>query len=240
MLHRYRQELQTNRRLFEKGQQKLVVSKNMPPVAGSISWARSIFYRIKRSIIKFLTKEDTLDKDYFQLIKKEYKELAKMIDQFQKEKFQEWNDRIIDKAMGFLKKEILYKVDDNTYHVNFSDEFKILIKEAKQLEKMGYKIPKTIINISLQEREYYQYADRLNLMLEDYNATVNSLNDIDRLLLTDNIKKMNKALEPGYDSLNLSSLGIPDFIDNCNKVNTSRRPSTSSRTPRTRCSSLRR
>jgi dynein heavy chain len=52
----------------------------MPPVAGSISWARSIFYRIKRPIIKFLTKEDTLDKDYFQLIKKEYKELAKMID----------------------------------------------------------------------------------------------------------------------------------------------------------------
>ena len=163
-----------------------------------------------------------------------------MIDQFQKEKFTEWNDRIIDKAMGFLKKEILMKVDEHTYHVNFSDEFKILIKEAKQLEKMGYKIPKTIINISLQEREYYQYADRLNLMLEDYNATVNSLNDIDRLLLTDNIKKMNKALEPGYDSLNLSSLGIPDFIDNCNRVFYLFRQSTSSRTPRTKCSNLRR
>lgn len=43
----------------------LVVSKNMPPVAGGISWARSIFYRIKRPIIKFLTKDDTLDKDLF-------------------------------------------------------------------------------------------------------------------------------------------------------------------------------
>lgn len=120
--------------------------------------------------------------------------------------------------MAFLKKEILNKIDENTYTVNFSDEFKILIKEAKQLEKMGYKIPKTIINISLQEREYYQYADRLNLMLEDYNNTVNSLNDIDRTLLTDQIKKLNKTLEPGYDSQNLSSLGIPDFIENCNKV----------------------
>ena len=49
--------------------------------------------------------------------------------------------------MGFLKKEILNKIDDNNYTVNFSDEFKILIKEAKQLEKMGYKIHKTIINI---------------------------------------------------------------------------------------------
>lgn len=85
--------------------------------------------------------------------------------------------------MGFLKNEILNRINDNTYTVSFSDEFKILIKEAKQLEKMGYKIPKTIINISLQERDYYQYVDRLNLMLEDYNNTVNSLNDIDRTLL---------------------------------------------------------
>lgn len=80
MLHRYRQELSTNKRLYEKGSKTLVVSKNMPPIAGSISWARSIFYRIKRPIIKFLTKEDTLDKDYFAVIRKDYKELAKMID----------------------------------------------------------------------------------------------------------------------------------------------------------------
>lgn len=52
----------------------------MPPVAGSISWARSIFYRIKRPIIKFLTKEESFDKDQLQHVKKEYKELAKMID----------------------------------------------------------------------------------------------------------------------------------------------------------------
>lgn len=51
--------------------------------------------------------------------------------------------------MVFLKNKILEKRDDCLYFVNFSDEFKVLIKEAKQLEKMGYKISKTIINISL-------------------------------------------------------------------------------------------
>jgi len=34
-------------------------------VAGSISWARGIFHRIKRPIMKFITKEDTLDKEQF-------------------------------------------------------------------------------------------------------------------------------------------------------------------------------
>jgi dynein heavy chain len=27
--------------------------------------------------------------------------------------------------------------------------------------------------------------------------------------------KLNRTLEPGHESLNLASLGIPDFIDNC-------------------------
>jgi hypothetical protein len=51
--------------------------------------------------------------------------------------------------MIFLKNKILEKQEENVYRINFSDEFKVLIKEAKQLEKMGYKISKTIINISL-------------------------------------------------------------------------------------------
>lgn len=87
--------------------------------------------------------------------------------------------------MDYLKQEILVKKSENVYEVNFSDEFKILIKEAKHLEKMGYKIPKTIINISLQEKEYYSYIDRLHLMLDEYNDAVHGLSEIDKKLLDD-------------------------------------------------------
>jgi dynein heavy chain len=46
----YRKEVNTNLDIFEKGKislengkESLVISKNKPYVAGSISWARSIF-----------------------------------------------------------------------------------------------------------------------------------------------------------------------------------------------------
>lgn len=80
---------------------------------------------------------------------------------------------------------------------------------------MGYPISKTIINISLQEKEYYKYIDRLHVMLREYNDQVHSLSEIERKLLETSINKLNKALEPGHESLNLSSLGIPDFIYDC-------------------------
>ena len=35
------------------------------------------------------------------------------------------------------------------------------------------------------------------------------------MLLKKQINELNRELEPGYESLNLSSLGIPDFIGKC-------------------------
>jgi hypothetical protein len=84
------------------------------------------------------------------LIKEEYLCVAKSIEDYKNEKHKSWNEKIMEKALSFLKNKILTMKEELVYEVNFSDEFKVLIKEAKHLEKMGwYKVPKTIINISL-------------------------------------------------------------------------------------------
>lgn len=92
--------------------------------------------------------------------------------------------------MNFLVLNILVKTPEGKYEVNFSDEFKILIKEAKSLEKMGYKISKTLVNICLQEKEYQRYIDQLHFMLKEYDDAINTLSDIDRKLFEDKIKEV--------------------------------------------------
>lgn len=52
-------------------------------------------------------------------------------------------------------------------------------------------------------------------MLKEYSNAVHSLTEIEKVLLKNPIKILNSTLAPGYESLNLSSLGIPDFINNC-------------------------
>lgn len=44
-------------------------------------------------------------------------------------------------------------------------------------------------------------------MLKDYKESLSSLKEVEFPLLEEDIKKLNKALEPG-ESYNLSSLGI--------------------------------
>ena len=217
VLIRYKQELNKNREIFEEGKDALVLSLNRPKVAGTISWARSIFSRIQHPMLKFLTKPD-LDQDEFRKIKNEYKEVAKAIDEYQSQKYVEWSENILIKAMEFLKKKILTRNGSCKYTVNFSDEFRVLIKEVKYLEKMGCKPSKTIINIALQEAEYFRYVDQLQNMLAEYHEAIFSLSEIDIQLLAHEIRKLDDALRPGHESLNLNSLGITDFIDKCRKA----------------------
>lgn len=39
------------------------VFKNQPPVAGAISWERSLFHRIKRTILRFQEMDDMLNSE---------------------------------------------------------------------------------------------------------------------------------------------------------------------------------
>lgn len=52
-------------------------------------------------------------------------------------------------------------------------------------------------------------------MLREYYEAVHSLNPIEKRLLESQISKLNKVIEQGHESKNLSSLGINDFIENC-------------------------
>jgi hypothetical protein len=50
----------------------------------------------------------------------------------------------------------------NVFKVNFNPKLKVIIREAKFLDRIGKDIPATIINIALQEKDYMKYIDKLN------------------------------------------------------------------------------
>lgn len=67
----------------------------------------------------------------------------------------EWQNDITNTALAALKKYILEKQGDR-YRVNFDENLKMLIREAKYMRS---ELPPTILNIALQEDKYHQYID---------------------------------------------------------------------------------
>jgi dynein heavy chain, axonemal len=135
VLKSYRKELVVYRELFQQGKSSyedgrvaLVISRGKPPVAGIISWAKSLMARMKGPIVKFNKNEEKFEKELFEEIKKEYLELVKEIDVYQQGKYAGWSANIMERAMQFLKEKILVKVGENRYEVNFREEFRVLIQ----------------------------------------------------------------------------------------------------------------
>jgi len=79
--------------------------------------------------------------------------------------FQKWKTQNMQAATEYLSKNILVSVgegDDRRFKVNFNPRLKVIIREAKFLDRIGKEIPNTIINIALQEKDYMRNIDRLN------------------------------------------------------------------------------
>ena len=55
ILDKFVEEVNVLDRLFEQHKSKPPISKNQPPIAGAIRWARSLFLKAKATILKFQT-----------------------------------------------------------------------------------------------------------------------------------------------------------------------------------------
>ena len=212
VLETYTKELHENLAIFHRDKKHPHFGKDKPPVSAAIAWKRALNYRIKRPILKFNLKPEDWDQVQFKQVKEDYKKFAKELDDYENEEFRRWSENIDSKAMILLKRRILERDSKGKFVVGFRSEFQQLIAEARNLEKMGFSLGKSIMNITLQEKEYYKTVDRLRKVLEEYEAEVESLSDVEKDLLYEKVQGLTETLASAAESYNLQSLGIGDFI----------------------------
>jgi dynein heavy chain len=222
VLQTYQRELTQMETLFKEGKKDPPISKNMPPKAGSIAWARSIMGRIKGPIKKFKEKSDQLMTPTFKTVALQYVQLAKELDKsYEHQIFEQWRTQNTEKAIELLKRHILDKEKVGgrvVYRVQFDPQLKVIIREAKFLDRIGKSIPQTIINIALQENEYMRYVDKLNQLLRGYNTALSNLKDVEKKLLEKQITKLNKWMDKGNNNHNWFSLSINEYIKECQQA----------------------
>ena len=192
VLEQYKQELLSMAKLFEDNQQDPPIPKNMPPNSGAIAWARSIIMRVKTPIDRFKTKSAILTGSPLgKEVAKTYVNMAKdMTERYEGNKFTSWKKVKSDEAIRLLKSPILATVDKQTYKVNFDPNLRVIIREAKFLDRIGKEIPHTIVNIALQEKDYMQHIDGLNKLLRSYNSALGDLRAVEKKLLFKDINKL--------------------------------------------------
>lgn len=222
VLEQYRNELQRMRKLFEAHKHDPPIPKNMPPNSGAIAWARSIITRVKTPIDRFKTKSQILTGSATgKEVAKGYVDLAKQLtEDYEGKKFADWTKVKSDEAIRKLKNPILAEEvkGQGKYKVNFDPNLRVIIREAKFLDRIGTRdIPHTIVNIALQEKDYMMHIDGLNKLLRSYNSALGDLRAVEKKLLFKDITKLQGKMNKGLENHNWFSLSISEYIEECNK-----------------------
>ncbi|KFZ50045.1 Dynein heavy chain 10, axonemal, partial [Podiceps cristatus] len=200
--------------------------KNYPLVAGAIYWSRSLFYRIKHTIIRFQEADELLASERGKEVKHIYLQVAKRMKEYEDQKYNQWRDGTEQMLPLLLKNTLLTVITEEPvttkksvcFIVNFSPILREIIIETKYMEQLGFPVPETARYVALQEDKYLRYKNRLENMLDHYHKVMGTLNEAETKLLDDHIQELWRVFKLGHRRLKWNSLGIGDFIVQCTQA----------------------
>ncbi|XP_038229191.1 dynein axonemal heavy chain 10 [Dermochelys coriacea] len=245
ILAQYCKEIDIVSNIFIQNLSNPPLYKNHPPMAGAIYWSRSLFHRIKHTIIRFQEVEELLASERGKEVKQKYLEVAKRMKEYEDLKYDHWRDWTEQTLPVLLKKTLLAKVHPSgtivqanleltdqslhseevdtgekwsRYAVNFSPKLQEVINETKYMEQLGFPVPEIARNVALQDHKFLRYTNGMKQMLDHYHKLMETLNEAEIQLLDDHIQELWRVFRSGYKRLNWNSLGIGDYIVRCTQA----------------------
>ncbi|CAJ1345300.1 unnamed protein product [Effrenium voratum] len=215
IFHNYGLELTHVQDQYEKYKTGPPLVRNLPPVAGHITWSRHLYRRIEGPMQKFQTNPAVLaGRDSRKLIRM-YNKMAKTLVEFETLWYQAWVSSIETVKSGLQATLIIKHPDDGMrFHVNFDWEILQLIRETRCLDRMGgVEIPESAKMILLQEQKFKTYNHELSFFLKEYRRVTQSVKPIATNLMRPHMENLEFKMRPGLVILTWTSMNIEAYLE---------------------------
>eukprot|EP01040_Poterioochromonas_malhamensis_P004773 gene4773-5123_t len=207
----YGAELEQVQQLYEKEKHDPPIPRNLPPVAGNITWSRHLLKRIEEPMKQFESNQNVLaGKDAKRIIKM-YNKVAKTLVAFEYLWYQAWVQSIDQAKAGLQATLIIRHPDDGKLYVNFDQEILQLIREAKCLDRMGIDVPDSARIVLFQEEKFKNYHNELHWALSEYDKVIANVIPVTAMVLRPHFRDMEYKLRPGMITLTWTSMNIDAY-----------------------------
>lgn len=207
----YGLELEQVQQLYEREKHDPPIPRNLPPVAGNITWSRHLLKRIEEPMKQFESNQNVLaGKDAKRIIKM-YNKVAKTLVAFEYLWYQAWVQSIDAAKAGLQATLIIRHPDDGKLYVNFDQEILQLIREAKCLDRMGIDVPDGARIVLFQEDKFKNYHNELHWALSEYDKVISKIIPVTAMVLRPQFRDMEYKLRPGMITLTWTSMNIDAY-----------------------------
>ena len=216
IISKFKNEIEEAKRLFEANADSPPIANNLPPISGSIFWSKEISQALKSTFQELSELKEVLECPSWLPTKENLDMVLETLKAYELKKYSNWSSRVNEILDKNLSRNLIRRENDNEsisrFSVDFTSDLSDTFAEVINMEKLGYKVPEVAKNMSLQEAKLNDISEQLTQMLSHYHQVIDSVDGADKELILENLKNMEKGLNPGLIRLTWNSLGISDYI----------------------------
>lgn len=163
--------------------------------------------------------QSLVDREEYKDVVKLYQSLEKQLaNEYIEKKLEEWTTGVEENTENQLNKYLLVReetelAEEGFIRVNFDPILVRYLREVKYLLLQDYSVPERAQKLFEKVDTYRRWTGRLDLITEMYNNIIATLLPVEKPLMMERIQKMNKALQPGIDTLKWNQDNIDPFIN---------------------------
>ena len=199
-VHYTRRDLEGVRKMYQKFKDNPPIPRNTPPVSGAIAWARQLYRRIENPMREFKNNTNVLDSVEAKKHIRNYNKLARALIEFEVLWYRSWYS-VVEQAKTGLQATLLVSTADGHVYVNFDPQILQLIKETKNMQRLGLDVPPAVRNVCVKEMYYKGLHSELNRILHSKSAMLDRVSPILRKAMSPHIDELDRCLQAGLTAL---------------------------------------
>jgi dynein heavy chain len=211
IFHNYGLDLTTVQEIYEKYKHNPPLARNMPPVAGNITWSRHLLQRIEEPMRRFESNPTVLATKDSRKIIKTYNKVARTLVAFEYLWYEAWCRSVETAKAGLQATLIIRHPETQRLYVNFDPEILQLIRESKCLSRLGIDVPEAAKVVMLQEDKFKGYFNELTYLLHEYQNVVSKQLPVTVKLLRPHVADIELKIRPGMVTLTWTSMNIDTY-----------------------------
>ncbi|XP_052816057.1 dynein axonemal heavy chain 5-like isoform X6 [Mya arenaria] len=213
ILAHYGRDIEMVSRIYQKNKNEPPVARDLPPIAGKISWSRQLFRRIQEPMEVFQQQPKLLENAAeSKKIIKSYNKLAKVLLEFELLYYRGWLRQVETAKSGLQASMLVKHPDTGELYVNFDPQILIMIRETECMARLGLDIPPIAKMMRTKQVEYKENYNALLMMLQENKRVRKKIPTAFEELMGPHISRADDAIEPGINKLSWTSLNIQEYL----------------------------
>ncbi|XP_063608047.1 dynein axonemal heavy chain 5-like, partial [Penaeus indicus] len=214
ILARFHQELEKVTKIYNRQCENPPQLRGLPPVAGKIQWARSLFLHLEEPMMFF--------KDHAVLLKmpegkeavRKYNRIGKTLVQYELAYYDAWRKQSISDIQKSLRCTLVVRrPESEELYVNWDPRISTLLHEATKIQQLGFEVPYMTQLLLNRAPLLLKKRDMVKHLLNEHERVLSKVSKNLVNLLVPHVTTLKEALDPLLTTLTWSSIQAHSYFE---------------------------